>query len=67
VHKTLAYKFARMMGDQSYTTTLVSVSPAELAKAQPISSAGEGPAYFFGTPDVPSGPVTIFNHSVNPP
>jgi hypothetical protein len=44
----------------------VRVSPAELAKGDPINPVREGPGYFFRTPDVPSGPVTIFNYSVLP-
>jgi hypothetical protein len=61
-----ASRFARMSGDAPYTTTAVHVSPAELGRAAPINPAGEGPAYFFQTPDVPAGPVSIFNHSVLP-
>ncbi len=62
-----ASNFARMMRDQGYTTTSVRVSPAEMARGQPIHPAGEGPAYFFSTPNLPSGPVTILNYSVMPP
>jgi len=58
--------FARMMGDQPYTTTSVRVSPAELSRGAPIHPVGEGPAYFFDTPAVPSGPVEIWNRSVLP-
>ncbi len=61
-----ASNFARMMRDQAYTTTSVRVSPAEIARGQPINPAGEGPGYFFSTPNLPSGPVTILNHSVVP-
>jgi hypothetical protein len=61
-----ASNFARMMGDQPYTTTSVRVSPSQLGRGQPINPAREGPGYFFDTPNVPSGPVTIFNHSVVP-
>lgn len=61
-----ASNFARMMGDQPYTTTSVRVSPGELANGEPINPAREGPGYFFRSPDVPSGPVTIFNYSVVP-
>ena len=61
-----ASNFARMMGDKPYTTTSVSVSPSQLRRGQPINPAREGPGYFFSTPDVPSGPVNIFNHSVLP-
>ena len=56
-----ASNFARMMGDQPYTTTSVRVTPAELARGQSISPAGEGPGYFFSTTSVPSGPVTIWS------
>jgi len=61
-----ASSFARQMGDQPYTTTSVTVSPPVMSAAQPINPAGEGPGFFFATPDVPSGPVTIFNYSVLP-
>ena len=61
-----ASNFARMMGDQPYTTTSVRVSPGELANGHPINPSGEGPGYFFETPHVPSGPVSVFNHSVLP-
>jgi hypothetical protein len=61
-----ASNFARMMGDQPYTTTSVRVPAGQLAHGHPINPAGEGPGYFFPTPHVPSGPVTIFNHSVLP-
>lgn len=61
-----ASNFARMMGDQPYTTTSVRVSPSQLGRGQPINPAREGPGYFFNAPDVPSGPVTIFNYSVVP-
>lgn len=60
------YFFARMMGDQPYTTISVRVSRTGLAKGDPINPAGEGFGFFFRTPDLPSGPVTIFNHSVLP-
>jgi hypothetical protein len=62
-----ASNFARMMGDQPYTTTSVRVSPTELGRAIPINPAGEGPGYFFSTPNVPTGSVTIWNYSVVPP
>jgi hypothetical protein len=62
-----AANFARMMGDQAYTITSVRVSPAELARAQPVRPAREGPGYFFATPEVPSTAVTILNSSVVPP
>ncbi|MCP5443160.1 MAG: hypothetical protein H6968_09020 [Chromatiaceae bacterium] len=58
--------FARMMGDQPYTTTSVRVSPSELSRGQAINPAREGPGYFFDTPDLPAGPVSIHNHSVLP-
>jgi hypothetical protein len=58
--------FARMMGDQPYTTTSITVSRDSLMKGQTINPAREGPGYFFETPHVPSGPVTIFNHSMLP-
>jgi|GEM_PF-2836550 len=61
-----ASRFSRMMGDQPYTTTSVRVSPAKLGRGQSISPAREGPAHFFDTSDVPTGPVTIFNYSVVP-
>jgi hypothetical protein len=61
-----ASNYARMQGDKAYTTTSVNVSPAELARGSRIHPAGEGPGYFFDTPDIPSGPVTIFDHSVLP-
>lgn len=61
-----ASNFARMIGDQPYTTTSVRISPSQLGGGQPINPAGEGPGYFFSTPNVPSGPVTIFNYSVLP-
>jgi len=61
-----ASNFARMMGDQPYTTTSVRVFPAELARATPINPAGEGPGYFFSTPDVRTGTVTIWNYWVVP-
>ena len=61
-----ASSFARMMGDQPYTTNSVRVTPAELGRGQRITPAREGPAYFFDTPDVPSGPVNIHNYSVVP-
>ena len=59
-----ASNFARMMGDQPYTTTSVTVSPAQMGLGQSVNPVGEGPGFFFSTPDVPSGQVTIFNHSV---
>jgi RHS repeat-associated protein len=58
--------FARMMGDKPYTTTSVRVSASDLAKTERVPLAREGEAYFFRTPDIPSGPVTIFGHSVVP-
>jgi hypothetical protein len=58
--------FARMLGDKVYTTTSVKVSPLQLARGQPINPFGDGPGYFFRTPDIPSGPVTIFNQSLLP-
>jgi hypothetical protein len=61
-----ASNFARMMGDKPFTTTSVGVSPSELARGDRINRAREGPGYFFRAPDVPSGPVTIFNNSVLP-
>jgi hypothetical protein len=61
-----ASNFAKMMGDKPYTTTRVTVSPSELGNGQFIHPVGEGPGYFFSTPHVPSGPVTIYNHSVLP-
>jgi hypothetical protein len=61
-----ASNFARMMGDAPYTTTSVRISPTELGRGQPIRPAGEGPGYFFPTPHVPFGPVTIFDFSVVP-
>ena len=61
-----ASNFARMMGDQPYTTTSVRVSPAELGRGQRITPAREGPAYFFETPDVPSGSINVHNYSVVP-
>lgn len=61
-----ASNFARMMGREPYTTTSIRVSPRELARGQLVNPAREGPGYFFSTPDVPSGPVTIFNLSVLP-
>lgn len=42
------------------------VSRGALAKGQAITSTREGPSFFFATPHVPSGPVTIFNQSVLP-
>jgi hypothetical protein len=54
-----ASNFGHMMGDQPYVTTSVRVSPAELGRGQAINPAGEGPGYFFSTPHVPAGPVTI--------
>ena len=61
-----ASNFARMMGDKPYTTTSVRVPRAGLGKGDRINPAREGPGYFFRTPDMPSGPVTIFNRSVLP-
>jgi RHS repeat-associated protein len=61
-----ASNFARMAGDKPYTTTSVRVSPSELARADLIDPVREGRAYFFRTPFVPAGPVTIFNYSVLP-
>lgn len=61
-----ASNFARMMGDKPYTTTSVRISRSQLGKGDRINPAREGPGYFFRTPDVPSGPVTIFDRSVLP-
>ncbi len=61
-----ASNFARMVGDKPYTTTSTLVSPSQLAKGQFINPAREGPGRFFSTPDVPSGPVNIFDRSVLP-
>lgn len=58
--------YARMIGDKPYTTTSVKVSPEELAKGYPIDPGTEGEGYFFGTEDIPSGPVTIFDRSIIP-
>lgn len=55
-----------MMGDRPYTTTSVRVSQSGLANGDRINPAREGPGYFFRTSDVPSGRVTIRNHSVLP-
>ena len=55
-----------MMGDRPYTTTSVKVPSSTLSKGQAINPAREGPGYFFSTPDVPTGPVNIFNHLVVP-
>jgi len=55
-----------MIGDKPYTTTSVRVSPSQLNHGHPINPAGESPGYSFQTPDVPSGPVNAFNHSVLP-
>ncbi len=61
-----ASNFARMMGDKTYTTTSVRVSPSQLGRGHPINPTREGPGYFLRTSDVPSRPVTVFNHSVLP-
>lgn len=61
-----ASNFARMMGDKPYTTTSVRVSLSQLGKGDRINPVREGPGYFFRTPDVPSGPVTILDRSVLP-
>jgi hypothetical protein len=61
-----ASNFGKMMGDGPYTTTSTSVTPTQLAAGQPIDPGTEGPGFFFPTPDVPSGPVNILNHSVLP-
>jgi hypothetical protein len=58
--------FAKMMGDGPYTTTSVNVSRSELSFGQRINPAGEGPGYFFSTPNLPAGPVGIHNSSVLP-
>ncbi len=58
--------FARMTGDKPYTTTSVHASTSDMAKAERVPLAREGEAYFFRTPNIPSGPVTINNHSVVP-
>jgi hypothetical protein len=55
-----------MMGDGPYTTTSVEVLEKELSLGQRINPAGEGPGYFFPSPNIPSGPVNIFNFSVVP-
>lgn len=61
-----ASNFARMMGDKPYTTTSVWVPRAGLGRGDRINPVREGPGYFFRTPDVPSGPITIFGRSVLP-
>jgi hypothetical protein len=58
--------FAQLTGDQPYTTTSVEASAAEPMAGEAYAPLGEGQAVFFATPDVPSGPVTIFNYSVLP-
>jgi hypothetical protein len=61
-----ASNFARMMGDQPYTTTSIRVSPTELSRGQAINPAREGPGYFFSTSDLPKRQVDIWNLSVLP-
>jgi hypothetical protein len=61
-----ASNFAKMSGDAPYTTTSVNVSDAELSLGQRINPAGEGPGYFFPTPNIPPGSVNIFHFSVVP-
>ena len=61
-----ASKFAKMMGDQPYTVTSTRVSRSKLRNGDRIEPAGEGPGYFFGTPHIPAGRVTVFNHSPLP-
>lgn len=61
-----ASNFARMMGDQAYTTTSVSVSASELSFGQAINPAREGPGYFFSSGHLPSGNVKVFNFSALP-
>lgn len=61
-----ASNFAKMMGNGPYTTTSVEVSIPELDSGQRIHPAGEGPGYFFDTPNIPAGPISIANHSVLP-
>ena len=61
-----ASNFAKMMGDGPYTITSVNVSRSELSFGQRINPAGEGPGYFFSTPNIPAGRVDIRNFSVLP-
>jgi len=61
-----ASNFARMMGDGPYTTTSIELTPGELSFGQRINPLGEGPGYFFPSPNIPSGTVNIFNFSVLP-
>ena len=61
-----ASNFAKMSADGAYTTTSVEVSARELSLGERIMPAGEGPGYFFSTPNIPAGPVNIFDYSVLP-
>ena len=61
-----ASNFSRMMGDQPYTVTSTRVSPSKLRNGDRIEPAGEGPGYFFGTSHIPTGRVTVFNHTPLP-